>query len=54
MERACRYCILNFCINAKAYNHRVRKHWGIENNLHWQLDVSFNEDKQRKRKGDAV
>lgn len=29
----------------------VRGHWSVENNLHWQLDVSFNEDKRRVRKG---
>lgn len=28
----------------------VRGHWSIENNLHWQLDVSFNEDQRRIRK----
>jgi predicted transposase YbfD/YdcC len=32
----------------------VRSHWGIENNLHWQLDVSFNEDESRKREGYAA
>ncbi len=26
-------------------------HWGIENNLHWQLDVTFGEDQCRLRKG---
>ena len=30
---------------------RARGHWSIENNLHWQLDVSFGEDDRRLRKG---
>jgi predicted transposase YbfD/YdcC len=29
----------------------IRGHWGIENNLHWNLDVSFSEDDRRIRKG---
>jgi predicted transposase YbfD/YdcC len=29
----------------------VRGHWSVENNLHWQLDVSFDEDQRRIRKG---
>ena len=29
----------------------TRGHWSVENNLHWQLDVSFNEDQRRIRKG---
>ncbi|MDR0612370.1 MAG: hypothetical protein LBG45_02610, partial [Dysgonamonadaceae bacterium] len=32
----------------------VRSHRGIENNLHWQLDVSFREDESRKREGYAA
>ena len=31
----------------------VRGHWGIENRLHWQLDVTFQEDQCRIRKGHA-
>jgi len=31
----------------------VRKHWGIENNLHWQLDVTFGEDAARQRKDNS-
>ena len=31
----------------------VRDHWGIENALHWQLDVSFREDAARNRKDNA-
>ena len=29
---------------------RIREHWGIENRLHWQLDVTFREDACRVRK----
>ena len=29
----------------------IRGHWSVENHLHWQLDVSFNEDQRRIRKG---
>jgi predicted transposase YbfD/YdcC len=29
----------------------IRGHWAVENNLHWQLDVSFREDERRIRKG---
>jgi predicted transposase YbfD/YdcC len=25
-----------------------RKHWAVENGLHWQLDVTFNEDDEKK------
>jgi predicted transposase YbfD/YdcC len=31
----------------------VRSHWSIENNLHWQLDVTFREDLCRLRKGNT-
>ena len=37
----------------KKYANAVRAHWGIENRLHWQLDVSFGEDACRVRKGNA-
>jgi predicted transposase YbfD/YdcC len=32
----------------------VRAHWGIENNLHWVLDVLFHEDTCRSRKDHAA
>ena len=31
----------------------IRRHWSIENNLHWQLDISFDEDDTRKKKNAA-
>jgi predicted transposase YbfD/YdcC len=33
-----------------AFAHSVRSHWGIENKLHWVLDVAFREDYARNRK----
>jgi len=35
------------------YNASVRGHWGIENHLHWHLDVTFREDANRSRSGYA-
>lgn len=35
---------------AKVYGQALRNHWGIENNLHWQLDVTFAEDDNRVSK----
>jgi predicted transposase YbfD/YdcC len=37
--------------DAPAMLERIRGHWRIENNLHWQLDVSFREDEKRIRVG---
>ena len=36
-----------------AILHAVRSHWGIENNLHWTLDVIFDEDRCKTRKDNA-
>jgi predicted transposase YbfD/YdcC len=38
----------------KTFAKAVRSHWGIENSLHWCLDVTFNEDKNTNRTGHAV
>lgn len=48
-----RYYISSQTKDAAYYNRAVRGHWGIENHLHWHLDVTFNEDGNRSRSGNA-
>jgi predicted transposase YbfD/YdcC len=38
-------------IKAQRLAHIIRRHWAIENELHWSLDVAFDEDRCRVRKG---
>jgi predicted transposase YbfD/YdcC len=49
-----RYFIGDKKAGAKYYAHGLRHHWGIENNLHWQLDVNFAEDSNRVTKRNAA
>jgi predicted transposase YbfD/YdcC len=48
-----RYYILSKYLSGRSFAEAVRGHWGIENRLHWQLDVTFQEDQCRIRKGHA-
>lgn len=48
-----RYYILSTFPSARRFAEAVRSHWAIENRLHWQLDVTFQEDQSRIRKGHA-
>ena len=43
--------LLSQAFSPERFNDIVRSHWGIENELHWRLDVVFNEDQARNRKG---
>lgn len=46
-----RYYVSSATLGAKQAAHAVRGHWAIENALHWTLDVIFNDDQSRLRKG---
>ena len=48
-----RYYILSKYVAARRFAEAVRGHWSIENRLHWQLDVTFQEDQCRIRHGHA-
>ena len=48
-----RYYISSLSNNAKLFGQSVRSHWGVENSLHWVLDVALNEDGCRIRKDNA-
>lgn len=48
-----RYFINSFAADAELFAKAVREHWGVENRLHWRLDVVFHEDASRIRKGNA-
>jgi len=48
-----RYYISSLSNNAKQFGNAARGHWGIENGLHWILDVAFREDDSRIRTGHA-
>ena len=48
-----RHYILSRVLTAEEFAGAARGHWGIENDLHWQLDVSFREDECRVRRDHA-
>lgn len=49
-----RFYISSLPANAKIIGDSVRSHWGIENSLHWVMDVTFHEDYARNRKDNSA
>lgn len=52
--REVRYYISSLADSAEDFNRFIRGHWGVENKLHWSLDMIFHEDAQRKRTKNAA
>jgi predicted transposase YbfD/YdcC len=53
VSRETRYYLSSLPGNAATIAAAVRGHWGIENRLHWVLDIAFREDESRVRRGHA-
>jgi predicted transposase YbfD/YdcC len=49
-----RYYLTSLTLDAKTFAKAVRGHWGVENPLHWTLDVIFREDQSRARSKNAA
>lgn len=49
-----RYYISSLKGDAAQAAGAIRAHWGVENNLHWVLDIAFREDESRLRKGNGA
>ena len=49
-----RYYISSLSGDAQEFGRAVRAHWGIENSVHWVLDIAFREDESRVRKGNGA
>lgn len=53
IQHETRYYLCSIQLTAEMFGRAVRGHWGIENRLHWMLDVVFREDLARLRSGNA-
>lgn len=54
VERETHYYLSSLGGDVEAFAQAVRGHWGVENRLHWVLDVAFREDDSRVRVGHAA
>jgi predicted transposase YbfD/YdcC len=54
VTKEARYFICSIPKDAKLFAKSVRDHWGIENKVHWVLDIAFREDESRMRKGNLA
>ncbi len=54
VEKSTAYYISSLNSNAEYIANVIRSHWGIENSLHWVLDVAFSEDRGRKQDHNSV
>jgi len=50
-QQEARYYISSMNATAEQFNQYIRSHWGVENQLHWTLDLAFREDECRVRSG---
>jgi predicted transposase YbfD/YdcC len=48
-KRDVRYYLSSLRRNGRQFAQAVRRHWGIENSLHWSLDLTYREDESRVR-----
>ena len=53
IKRETRHYLCSVPLDARTFSRAVRAHWGVENGLHWVLDVVFHEDLARLRTGHA-
>jgi len=49
-----RYYLSSLAVDAELFARAVRAHWGVENKVHWVMDVCFREDQSRARTGYAA
>lgn len=54
VETEVRFFISSLTVDARQHLHYIRGHWGIENKLHWVLDVAFREDQHQARQGNSA